>query len=412
MLLSLFTLLISPPILLGIYDTEQSKDMLLAHLPQVDWFVRHPWSLLHYRATSATTPGQHIVLAWFARCLGYTEVLRGNLPVRFANAALGYLVLVCAWRIFRLRTGSAWRAAILTLPLACSSYVLFAAIWIATDNGAFLFYELAVAVAAAGVTVPFIAILIGAALVFWRQMYLPVSGIFGLSWLLQDRRIRRLPVPVLACVAPLCIIAAYFFAWHGLTPPGFQTFNGFGFHTGTPLAVLGLIALFSPFYIGYLREPLQLALRQKFLLFAILGTAVCLWLMGPSSHDVEQGRWGGMIWTLARHGPIVLGSRSPVVLALALLGGLVLSSWIAEAHARREIPFDLLALGLYVLGYSLQVEAFERYVEAPVLFTYGFACARTGRSHRFAWIGPVALALLMGFASLMRVYGILPRLLD
>jgi hypothetical protein len=293
--------------------------------------------------------------------------------------------------------------------MACSSYILFASIWIATDNGAFLFYELAVAAAALGGTFTVAAIAIGAALPFWRQMYLPVAGIFGLSWLLRDRRLNSLPIPLLAAVVPCAVIAAYFVAWHGLTPPGFQGFNGFGFHTGTPLSVLGLIALFAPFYFGYLRSSLLLLSTQKTLVFGILCAAGILWLMGPTNHSVEDGRWGGLIWTLAEHTPLI-GSRSPLVLCLALVGGLIVSGWIAEALARREMPYEVLTLALYLIGYSLQIEAFQRYVEAPILFTYGFAATRAIPA-RYAHIGPSLLAAALGCASVMRIFGIAPRML-
>jgi hypothetical protein len=412
LVLALFTALTVPPILLGKNGTQQAIDMRDNHLPQVNAFVSKPLSLLNYSATAAQTPGHHIALAWIGRLAGYRSGETRDLPIRMANAAFGLLVLFVAWWIFN-RTGKdGWLAAVLTLPIACSSYVLFAAIWIATDNGALLFYELAVSVCLTGESVPLIAIAIGCALVMWRQVYLPVAGLFGLSWLLRDRRLSSFPVPFLAAALPCAIMGTYFTHWHGATPPGFQDFNGVGIHLATPASALALLALFLPFYWGYLNAVVINFLRAHRLAAVVLTIiTTALWLIGPTDHNVPEGRWGSIVWTLAQHIPSI-GSHSPLVLCLSILGVIVLASFVVDARARGEIPFETLAFLLYMIGFSLQIEAFQRYVEAPILFTYGLASARAAKTVRFAWLGPTGLALAFGTLSMLRAYDILPRILN
>jgi hypothetical protein len=327
-----------------------------------------------------------------------------------ANAAFGYLVVLVAWKIFERKNKDGWRAAALALPLACSSYVLGAAIWINTDNGAFLFYELAVAVAAFSQTVPLTAIAISAAIVMWRQMYLPVTGIFGLSWLLRDRRLSTVTVPLLAGIVPCALLAVYYLHWGGFVAPRFQVFNASGSQVASPLSALALVGMFFPFYWGYVHAAMVGLLRNHRVVVTVIALAVLvLWLSGPTDYYRYGGRWGAVIWTLAKH-TLTIGSHAPVVLVFAILGALVLAALIFDARTRDEIPYDVIVLLLYVAGYSLQTGAYQRYIELPVLFTYGFVSARANSPLRYAWIGPVALGVAVGALSMLRAYGFVPRI--
>jgi hypothetical protein len=411
LLLLLFAALVVPPILLGLHGTQQGLDQRDFHLPQVNAFVSQPFEFTHYHATAAQTPGHHILLAWIARSLGYRAVEADNLPIRFANAAFGFLVVLVTWYLYKSRAGNGWRAAVLALPLICSSYILFAAIWIETDDAALLFYELTVALASA-VSSPLLpSIAVACMLVMWRQIYLPVTGLFGIAWLIRGPRLRSLPLPLLAVLLPCVLMGIYFIAWKGATPPVFQGVNGVGLHVATPLAALGLTAILLPFYLGYQYPSLLRLLRTRRIVAALLAIAVtALWLLGPSTYDREHGRWGGVVWILAQHTPSV-GARSPLILCLAILGALVLCSFVTDAIERHETPYETLALLLYLLGYSLQIEAFQRYVESPLLFTYGYVACRATHPARSAWIGPVFLAACFSILSMLRAYDILPQIL-
>ena len=412
-ILLLFSLLVIPPILLGLENSQQAIDMRDNHLPQVNTFIAAPFSLFSYRPSAATTPGQHVVLAWFARILGYTSIGTRTLPVRLANAAFGYLVVATVWAMLRRLTGDLRAAFALTLPIACSSYVLFAAIWINTDDGALWFYTLIVAGGMLLDQLPAGMIALAAAMVFWRQIYLPVTGAFAVQW--AGKALSSSPgsavVPALAILVPGAIVAAYLLEWGALTPPGFQLFNGSGCKVAVPLSALALVGLFLPVYALYIGRPVLVFLRRHRLAALLLCLGVLgVWLIGPTSYDNQDGRWGAVIWVLAKALPTI-GSRSPIVLAAATAGAIVLAALLVEGRKERALPFEVVALCLYFIGYSGQVEAFQRYIEAPILFTYAVSATRHEALSRHAWIGPVLLAAVLASASMLRAYGGLPRLL-
>jgi hypothetical protein len=405
-ILVIFAGLVVPATFRDYYDTQQGHDMQEHHLPQVNTFIARPFSIFDYPANAASTPGHHIALAWIARILGYSSIADTTYPIRLINALFGVAVVIVAWITFYSRASTSWKASILTVPLAFSSYVLFAAIWINTDDGALLWYELVVAIAASNITLPLAAVLLCSALVMWRQIYLPVTGIFVLSWLAKKRTLRSLPVPVLATVAPAAIVGIYYWYWKGLVPPNFKSFNDVRFQFATPLSALALIGLVLPFYFGYLYWPISklLRLRPRAVLCITMGVAAA-WCLGPTDHSVEWGRWGGVVWTLALHAPS-FGAHSFAVLCLAIVGAIILVSMIAETWPWGKYSAGTICLVLYLVGYSLQMEAFQRYIEPQILFTYGFWASAEKNESRRAWLGPLFLAIMLMTLAAFRAYGL------
>jgi hypothetical protein len=406
-ILLLFTILVLPPIIIGVQGTSEATDMIRSHLPQINTFVQEPFAIFSYQASAASTPGQHIVLAWLARALGYTRVTATNLPVRLANATFGYLVLFVVWR-FLSRRETSLNAMALTLPLACSSYVVFASIWINTDNGALLFYVISVCILAGSSALPVSTIPTAILMVMWRQLYLPVVGAFGVFWLVNGDRLKFVLIPALAIAFPCLIVAVYYIEWGGLTPPGFQNFNGVGHQIALPLSALALIGLLTPFYWSYFRLGIVDFIRMRpVYLILIAAAVVALWLSGSTNYDSTSGRWGALIWSLARIVPIG-GTHSIIVLMCSIIGAIVLVSLLHEALARHEFPFEIIALCLYLVGYCAQVEAFQRYIEAPVIFTFGISSIRRHPDSARICVGPLILATILGLLTAFRVYNIIP----
>jgi hypothetical protein len=408
--LLIFLGLVIPATFRHYFNTQQGNDMYDWHLPQVNTFVTRPFAFFNYPATAAMTPGHHIALAWFARLLGYSNVTETAYPIRLANAVFGVAVVVVAWSTFYSRARAGWLAAILVAPLAFSSYVLLAAIWVATDNGALLWYELVVAIAANNVAIPLSAVLVCSALVMWRQIYLPVTGIFVLSWLAQKRTLLTLPLPLLATVLPAAIVGIYYWHWHGFVPPYFQIHNNVHFQFATPLSALALSGLILPFYFACLNSSIRKALRLRpRLMLCTLAGVVAAWCLGPTDHNVEQGRWGGIIWAVALHTP-ALGSHSFAVLCLAVVGAVTFVSMLAQSLPWGKHSAGTICLVLYLVGYSMQMETFQRYIEPQLLFTYGFWASGEKHGSTRAWVGPLLLAIILAVLSAFRAYDILPRL--
>src|SRR5579863_2359012 len=129
--LSLFVL---PAIYLGVNAGAAYSDAAAYHLPQINFFISHPLAVGDYPASSATTPGHHLVLAWISILFGYSKVYESTWIIRIANAAMGYgFVGVALLLVRRLGTTSAV-SLVLVLPAACSPYVISSAIWITTDD--------------------------------------------------------------------------------------------------------------------------------------------------------------------------------------------------------------------------------------------------------------------------------------
>jgi hypothetical protein len=411
-LLLIFAGIVAPATYRDYFDTQQGYDMQEHHLPQVNTFASKPFSVFDYPADAASTPGHHIALAWLARLLGYSSVADATYSIRLANALFGVAVVIVAWITFYSRVRTGWRASILAAPLAFSSYVLFAAIWINTDDGALLWYELVVAMAASSLAPSLIAVFLCCALVMWRQIYLPVTGIFVVFWLAQKRTLRSLLIPMLATIAPAMIVGIYYWRWGGLVPPNFKSFNDVRYQFATPLSALALIGLFLPFYFGYLGTPIRnlLGLRPRVVLCAAMVVAAA-WCLGPTDHSVAWGRWGGVIWTIALHTP-ALGSHSFAILCLAVVGAVTLVSMLTETWPWGRQSAGTICLMLYLVGYSLQMEAFQRYIEPQILFSYGFWASGEKNWSRRAWLGPLILAVMLATASAFRAYGVVPVLLQ
>src|SRR5262249_15296821 len=126
---------------------------------------------------------------------------------------------------------------------------------------------------------------------------------------------------------------------------------------------------------------------------------LALWLGGYTDYNRLEGRWGSLTWVLAGKGPIFDGP-SPAVLVLALAGGAVLSLMFAHAVTSRYFPAAATMLSLYILGYSVQILAWQRYLEPHVFLTLAVFAAQIGQAQsgqlkKLALAGPLIFAVLL-----------------
>ncbi|MEQ9502258.1 MAG: hypothetical protein RIT81_35635 [Deltaproteobacteria bacterium] len=407
-----FLLLTVPPIFAGLATMFQHGDMVKFHLPQINYHIQHPLDLLHYEASSATTPGHHFLFAWVSILFGYDSVSENTMVLRLLNVVIALGLIVVAWATFYRLKKDVMFATACALPLVGSNYVLTAAIWINTDDGAMLFFALtlfSMLFYESRVYLTAVSVLL---MVMWRQIYLPVVGALAFPVLLPGDR-KKTIVRAIATVLPtVIVIGVYASAWGGLTPGTTQLYNKFTLNLSVPLHAVALTGLFAlPYFL--LLKPTFTGLDprgRKFVLGVGVAVGLVLWLIAASNHDNEMGRWGSLIWVLAKKSPGI-GDKTFVVLLLAIAGATTLAAMGWRAITERYYPIELMMLLAYFAGYSAQVFAWQRYIEPAIFLVIGVHCARTREeTPRLALAGPVLMAVVFGLMSQLRIWGALGQM--
>jgi hypothetical protein len=408
-LLAFFALLVAPPVLLGLNAGWAAFDAMQAHLPQINFQIAHPFTLYNPSTRAPQVPGSHIFLGWIAILSGYSHIDQATPIIRLVNALFGFGFIATCWLIVQRLIANRWHAAVLVLPIACSTYVISSAIWVTTDDGALLFYALTLY----GVLWrPKNSVLAGVSatlLVLWRQIYFPVVGVYALSAAHAGRNVtlRDIASSAAAIIPPALTVAYFYVLWGGFTPPGFQNVDKFTLNLSLTLHATALTGLFAFAYAPTLSRLLR-AVDRSMVSLAV-GTAVAaaavLWLAAPSDYNFPGERWGSVVWYLARFTP-VFAHRSLVVLPLAMIGTAALAIMLVHALQNRYFPAAAAMLLLYFVAYSCQYFAFQRYIEPPILLTLAIFCARIGNLQRIDLIGPLTLAAVSGSISIARIYGL------
>jgi hypothetical protein len=396
LLFSAFIAAVSIAIASNGHGSWAHNDMNTFHIPQINSFIERPFNLFDYSpASSATTPGLHIVLGWLVRILGYQAVDEHVLPLRLANAMIGCLPVALtyagAWR----QGGDPARAAALVAALAGSSYVIGSAAFVTTDNGALGFFALIVFLlnfypnSRAWLAGAF------AGLIAWRQMYVPVAGAIGLSFI-RNQTISRIFNPrniihFALMVGPgLFLLGIWLLHWGGLVPPEFRTLNASGFRLAVALQALAMTGLLSALYL-LLNYQLVYTFSRKELFYLILVgflLSIIPWLLTPTDLDEQSGRWGSLIWTVAAHTPAI-AKYSIAVLLLTWFGIVTLLGALIHAYKNEYFPSETLCLICYFIGYSTQVLAFQRYVEPQILIFLAFFTSRHESHKVIPYVPPI-----------------------
>ncbi len=349
-------------------------DQLLYHEPAIRGFVSQWPAFDFYDYLSATTPGYHVLLACVAKfCSPHTAALQ------IAGAVIGAVFVGGVAAAAAMRT-TTMRAVAFTLPLACSLYVFTSGAWLLPDNLGWLGVTLIVLIAlrerfswgwlAAGGVV-----LLG--LVFTRQIHLwaaaalwaaaffaPVRGqdVAELSGLRSDagRRIGRALTAVLVTLPAFGLVYAFVDLWGGLTPPRFQL----QYSSVNPAAVPFFLAVFgglSVFFLPTLLPRLVGLVRERRRATIVVAVAAVAAIVPATNYDYFAGRRTGL-WNLVQKFPVIGGHTSPLVVVLAVWGGVCLAAWLGVIDLRRRLVL-LVTLAGFWAAQAASVELWQRYVE-------------------------------------------------
>jgi hypothetical protein len=420
----LYVLLTWPVVLSGLVGPEgPANDEVAYHRPTVEQFARQFPLIDISDYPSALAPGYYLFLCSLVKGFGaeihFLRLVSGLF-------VLGSILLACH---FAARHANSRMAFFLVLPLLALPISLRSGMWLLADFPAFFFVVLALGMVAMERPGPghfLIAVLAAALAVLFRQIHLWVVGIVVLSILartplraLLPRAIRPsaagtswlyLPVAVLAAAIPLMLLLGLYRVWGGLTPPSYQGRHA-GINPATLSVALALLGLWGPFFVT-LPGGIGVHFKRKpftFVLAALAG--ILLTLLCPTSYSMEEGRWGGPIWTAASVLPVI-AERSILFPPLAGLGAaLVWFLWSRAAERGRPWQAGLLVISLIAVAVAHAGSrlAFQRYLDPPILLLLGWLTClglRTGRQEGMStWpLGPLVLAGLLFALSLLTEY--------
>ena len=392
-----FLLLTMGPVLLEWDDfPSKSIDQDRNHLPVIQTFAESLPNIDLRDYDSATTPGMHVLLAVMARAGCGSET-----SLQLASCLFGAGFLLVAWW-FASCVVSRWTAVACVLPLAASPYVLGNSIWVMTDNLSMALVAMVIGLAlfrspsgprsAVSGSMLVLAVLV-------RQINLWVCAVAGVAMLLGlDPVRRRLPfrdaldrrrdagpsvVFGIFLVITIAILGWFFSLWGGLVPPRFQAGGeGAAVHAG------GLNTAVAPYvltlFFVYAGPPLIVLLPNWTGDRRVRGTAIAGAVIGfllgivlESAPGIEVGRNGGWLWTFAGMTPDVAGRSSMLVVGSAC-GGLAVGAAYGLLVAAGRTRMAVLGVGFavsFLVAYTANAQAFQRYFDPPVLLALGWCLA-------------------------------------
>lgn len=377
LLCGLLTALALPAILLDIrVDSGVAADSVQVHVPQMNLFVAAPVAPLDHKAHVASIPLYHMAFAAAARAMGIGTIEHGMIGLRLLNGGLGLLLVLCAVRLLG-RTDDPLRP-LLLLPLTVSWFTVQSTAYFGTDVAGLLMlalFLLAVRGSRAGPAGYGLAArgLAGLAMVGTRHLLAPVLFAPTLARAFARDGRRFSPRETAAELLPaLALLAVHAVAWGGLVPPGITPdmnaaglFPAAGLHA---LAYLGLLAfVFGPVRAADLRRFLG-GPETRRLVVAALAAGTLAWLAIPSSFDPAAGRWGSVVWSIARYSPGIL-DRSLPLLPLVLAGALLAAYVLETCRRRGGMPLEIAALVTGLGGLVFVSPAYQRYPEPVALLT-------------------------------------------
>ena len=412
--------IVLPAALLNVHGGIRiSDDSLDYHIPQINQFIKAPFDLVDFPALAPTFPGYHALMGWLARLFGFTTIDDNTWLMKLVNASFTLAAVALAAPLaLRARQSDGAAAALrpaepvlLLLPFALGWYVALTATYYGTEGLGHLCLVLVLwTVTARRPRVAAVSAAL-ALLVFVRHLFAPVLPIAALTRVRPAAPVRsilsggNLLFAAIAVVPALLVIAIYVAQWKGLIPPGKATeFNRSGLFLHSWLHAFAFLGLASFLYLPLeVRAPRAGLLRgwPALWLAALPAFALVLWLFGPSDYSVDNGRWGSLIWSLARHLPLIAG-KSPVVLVLALIGAAFAGYLLVRSWQRETIPVELIVLLLYLAGLGFTQAAHQRYVEPVTALCLGILFCRLATAPRPAW----AYAPIVMFAAISALFSI------
>jgi hypothetical protein len=389
-LLVVFCTLFLPVVLSGAGGTSEHADAVQYHLPIIEK-MRADWPRVDVvRYDSATTPGFHVLMAALWKLTGSTAAMTAT------NSLLGVLLISSVFFAAR-RFAGAWGALALTLPLACSPYILGATIWLTTDNAALFFVTLALASATIARTTN--ARLIGAGFaaalaVSIRQVNVWLAAPLGFAGLIAsplaafvprifrwDEHDTLAPRPrsmlnfIAGCIAaalPAAVLLYFVWQWgwqlNPVTADDTILKHNRGPNLASPAFALALTGALGVFFIPFAWRELRALRPTDPAAFAAAAIALALSLISPTSYywtETWMPRSYGWLWRIVEKFPCIM-ERSIVITAAAPVGALILLLLFRAASAAgRRVPAAVLLLSLlgWLFAQTMNSMAWQRYFE-------------------------------------------------
>jgi hypothetical protein len=189
---------------------------------------------------------------------------------------------------------------------------------------------------------------------------------------------------------------------NGPIPPDHSGWQHEGPNFSVPTMVLAVLGVASTFYAGFLWQSRE-ALARRFALVAggafVGGIAA---LVVPSNWNDKAGRYSGL-WNVSKKFP-VFAERSTLMIALAALGGAMIVAWFVALNARDRWIW-LATWACFIAAQTANAMAWHKYYEPFCLMMFAIAASRLpmrreSRPPRWAYAGPVALAVLLAGVTL------------
>ena len=382
---------------------------------------------------SATTPGYHLVLAAVAR------VVSEN-PIFLQIAASGFtiaLLLVFGRAVGRagMKDGRSWLELVaLALPFVASPYVFTSGVWLLPENAGWWLALLVLLPCLCGTftgrRLAWCSALL-VALVLVRQSHLWVAAaVCAAAWMRSSpaadnsiagalarpaTRVRPTLAALAACLPAVAVLAVFVWMWHGLTPPFFHdqhlVKNSSHINWATLPFILSLVAVFSPFFLGWLWPGIAKLWRESRPTVVLIALGAIAWAIIPETTFKREPRSGGL-WGIVEKldgaGLNFADHTSPLIVLLAPIGAVMLAAWLATINDKRRWIVGA-AVGAFIAAQSLNANCWQRYHEPFLLMLFALISAAYGpgpeavgtlrRSNTLAAlriVGPLALAALLG----------------
>ncbi len=407
--LSLAVLLIALPVIAsGRAGPSEASDQDKYHLPVIDAMVNQWPAIDIVNFDSATAPGYHALMAGVRVLLGEDA---GPMGVRVLNALFGALVPLCAFLVARRWTTPA-RAALLTAPLAFNPYILGGAMYLTTDNLAYILVLSALGLSLGSLTPGRAARagLCATLAVAVRQIHVWTIAPLAVAAFLASPlgkgagkgSWRSAVIAVLGVLAAGGLLVLFYALWGGLTPPSDAAIkHAGGPNPASPALALALCGVSAPLLgAGALLASWQKGVRRWWVIGGIVGLLVGA--APETSYQLKRRAYGWM-WRLVEEAPVV-ADRSLLIVLLATLGGGAIAALGARC-VRRGRGAELLVLAVGASGWlaaqSMNTMAWQRYFEPLLLALVAWlvvlagACdVRTRLQKQLACAGPALLAIV------------------
>ena len=383
------------------------------HLRAIHKFAAE-WPRFDFRDySSATTPGFHVFMATIERWI--TPDVR---VLRAVSAALT-AALLCTVGLIPRRQGE-FAFFCCGLPLVTSLYVFSSGAWALPDNVGW-WGVLAVLLLAwrdgDNRRWDYLAAALLLALVFCRQSHVWaaavtwVAAVFsrpGPPETLPQADARRGARTVLLTLPAFAVVGSFAWLWKGLMPPSMAHEIRHGWYSpenlilegpnwATPAFSLAVLGVLGVWYVPLMLPQIdRLRARARWIAAAAAIAAVISVL--PVTEFAPGTRASG-IWNFVRMTP-VLAHRSPLLIALAVLGGVILAAWAVVLPPRRRVIW-LTAWVCFVIAQVPNPSAFQRYHEPFALLMLLLAIGTAAPpAKRWMLAGPVTLAILLAMITL------------